>query len=314
MADFQGDGEQAVPLLEHALALFRTLQDQQGIGYALTHLGLIANDRADHAAAAARQEEALAAFRLAEHREGTADALNNLGAVSFELQQFDRAVELWEASLELNRAMDRKHNFAGALVNLGIVAHDRGDDVQSVMRLEEALQLLCELDMKYAAAICLQGLARVAPAQAESACTLLGLADGLRQEIGAYGPSHLLPGYERLIANLRNTLGEAAFAMAWETGHTMSLGEALDIAGALVAATKERSLKAGPRPAEAHGLTARELEVLRLIAAGHLSREVSELLFISTATVARHLTNIYRKLGVDSRAKLTAFALRHDLV
>lgn len=54
--------------------------------------------------------------------------------------------------------------------------------------------------------------------------------------------------------------------------------------------------------------------MLRLIAAGHLSREVSEVLFISPATVARHLANIYRKLGVDTRAKVTAYALRHGLV
>ena len=60
-------------------------------------------------------------------------------------------------------------------------------------------------------------------------------------------------------------------------------------------------------------MTARELEVLRLIVAGHVNREVGEVLFISPTTVARHLANIYRKLGVDSRATLTAFALRHGL-
>jgi DNA-binding NarL/FixJ family response regulator len=74
----------------------------------------------------------------------------------------------------------------------------------------------------------------------------------------------------------------------------------------------------GTRPAPSagapgSGLTEREMDVLRLTVAGHVNREVAEQLFISPATVARHLANIYRKLGVDSRAKLTAFALQHDL-
>ena len=68
------------------------------------------------------------------------------------------------------------------------------------------------------------------------------------------------------------------------------------------------------RGASAHGLTARELEVLRLLAAGHSNREVGELLFISPTTVARHVANIFSKLGVDSRAKATAYAHQHGLV
>jgi DNA-binding CsgD family transcriptional regulator len=56
------------------------------------------------------------------------------------------------------------------------------------------------------------------------------------------------------------------------------------------------------------------LDVLRLIVSGHINREVADQLFISPATVARHLANIYWKLGVDSRARLTAYAIEHDLV
>jgi DNA-binding CsgD family transcriptional regulator len=63
-----------------------------------------------------------------------------------------------------------------------------------------------------------------------------------------------------------------------------------------------------------HGLTARELEVLRLLAAGHSNRELGELLFISPTTAARHVANIYAKLGVDSRAQATAYAHQHGLI
>lgn len=62
-----------------------------------------------------------------------------------------------------------------------------------------------------------------------------------------------------------------------------------------------------------HGLTERELEVLRLITGGHSNREMGERLYISPATAARHVANIYNKLGVDSRARATAYAFQHGL-
>jgi DNA-binding NarL/FixJ family response regulator len=62
------------------------------------------------------------------------------------------------------------------------------------------------------------------------------------------------------------------------------------------------------------GLTAREAEVLRLVAAGRSNREIAASLVISEHTVARHLQNMYVKLGVSSRSGATAFAFEHDLV
>jgi len=110
-----------------------------------------------------------------------------------------------------------------------------------------------------------------------------------------------------MINGLREALGVDRFATAWEQGRCLSQQEAIEEALAV------RAHPAEQRP-DTHGLTSRELEILRLLAAGHLNREVGERLFISPATVARHIANIYRKLGVDSRAKLTAYALQHDLI
>jgi ATP/maltotriose-dependent transcriptional regulator MalT len=62
------------------------------------------------------------------------------------------------------------------------------------------------------------------------------------------------------------------------------------------------------------GLTARELEVLRLVAAGKTNRTIAADLFLSEKTVARHVSNIFGKLGVSSRAAATAHAYEHDLV
>ncbi len=71
---------------------------------------------------------------------------------------------------------------------------------------------------------------------------------------------------------------------------------------------------AGAPAGELHGLTARELEVLRLLAAGRSNREIAEVLVVSEHTVARHVQNLYRKLRISSRAAATRFAFEHDLV
>jgi ATP/maltotriose-dependent transcriptional regulator MalT len=63
-----------------------------------------------------------------------------------------------------------------------------------------------------------------------------------------------------------------------------------------------------------HGLTARELEVLRLVAAGKSNHSIAAELFLSDHTVRRHLQNIFRKLGVSSRAAATTFAFQHNLI
>jgi len=64
----------------------------------------------------------------------------------------------------------------------------------------------------------------------------------------------------------------------------------------------------------AGGLTAREVEVVRLVAAGKTNRAIAADLILSEKTVARHVSNIFTKLGLSSRAAATAYAYEHDLV
>jgi DNA-binding NarL/FixJ family response regulator len=61
-------------------------------------------------------------------------------------------------------------------------------------------------------------------------------------------------------------------------------------------------------------LTARELEVLRLVAQGLTNEQVAEDLVISPRTVETHLTSIYSKIGVSSRAAATRYAMPHHLI
>jgi DNA-binding NarL/FixJ family response regulator len=85
------------------------------------------------------------------------------------------------------------------------------------------------------------------------------------------------------------------------------LGAGPDLAGV------ENLLRPAP-VAAAGGITAREVEVLRLVAAGKTNRSIAGDLFLSEKTVARHVANIFGKLGVSTRSAATAYAYEHDLV
>ena len=67
------------------------------------------------------------------------------------------------------------------------------------------------------------------------------------------------------------------------------------------------------KPTHPAGLTDREVEVLRLVAAGLTNNEIAAELYLSAKTVSRHLSNIFTKIGVSSRAAATAYAFEHDL-
>jgi DNA-binding NarL/FixJ family response regulator len=68
------------------------------------------------------------------------------------------------------------------------------------------------------------------------------------------------------------------------------------------------------RPQLPAGLSGREAEVLRLVAAGKSNREIAEALVLSEKTIENHLTSIYAKIRADNRATATAFAIRHGLI
>jgi DNA-binding CsgD family transcriptional regulator len=99
----------------------------------------------------------------------------------------------------------------------------------------------------------------------------------------------------------------AAFELDAARGVFAGLGAAPDLA-------RVQSLTRPAPSANAGGLTPRELEVLRLVAAGKSNREIASELVISEHTVARHLQNIFAKLRVSSRTAASAFAFAHDLV
>ncbi len=106
-------------------------------------------------------------------------------------------------------------------------------------------------------------------------------------------------------------VGIACRALGDDDAGALELDAAREVFSQLEATPDLERLDARPNT---HGLTLRELEVLRLVAAGSSNREIAAVLVISEHTVARHLQNIFAKLNVSSRTAASAFAFAHDLV
>jgi DNA-binding CsgD family transcriptional regulator len=84
--------------------------------------------------------------------------------------------------------------------------------------------------------------------------------------------------------------------------------------GAIPDLERLNRLSGTPAPRVVGGLSAREREVLALLASGKTNRAIAAELVLSEKTVARHVSNIFTKLEVSSRAEATAYAYKHGLV
>ena len=149
----------------------------------------------------------------------------------------------------------------------------------------------------------------VALAEGDARRALIALRDAWRrwEELGAP--------YEA--ARARVHVGLACRALGDEDAAALELEAAratFERLGAVPDLARLDALAPSAAATDAHGLTARELEVLRLVAAGGSNREIAATLVISERTVARHLQNIFAKLGVSSRTAAGAFAFEHDLL
>jgi ATP/maltotriose-dependent transcriptional regulator MalT len=119
------------------------------------------------------------------------------------------------------------------------------------------------------------------------------------------------------VARVRVLVGLACRALGDDDSGALELDAAraaFEHLGAAPDVALVDSLRVQDAPGDSHGLSGRELQVLRLVAAGKTNREIASALVVSEHTVARHLQNIFSKLGVSSRTAATAFAFEHELV
>ena len=123
-----------------------------------------------------------------------------------------------------------------------------------------------------------------------------------------------VPGLGDVEERLDVLLGEEAADRYAAAGAAMDVRDAASYAVHQIDLARRALTTAGQDPAGAAGLTARETQVLRLIAGGASTREISEQLFISAKTADNHIQHIYTKLYVTNRAAATRWAFDHEVV
>jgi non-specific serine/threonine protein kinase len=214
--------------------------------------------------------------------------------------------------LALLRDLGDPRFLAVTLGNAGWVAAALGETERAAARFREEIPLLEAVGDPYLITWGLDGVAALAVQrdQPALAARLLGAAAAIRAAVGAVVPGVVVPLYEQYVNRARTRLGEAAFAAAWQAGQVLSIPGAIEEALAVLGEPAPPA-PAAPPP---HGLTAREMEILHLLAQRWTDKEIAAALFLSPRTVTTHVTGILNKLGVGSRREAAAVAIRDGLV
>jgi DNA-binding CsgD family transcriptional regulator len=320
----RGDYERAKELLEESLILSREADDKVKIAEALMQLGGTSWGPGDRVRAKEIYEEGIAVCREVGYTYRLPGFLLSLGYLLLLEGDYARGAALNEEAATLSRERGYKGSLHYALDNLGWVALLQEDHERARTFYEESLMVCKELGDRTVASDSLEGMACIAGAQGEAlrAGRLFGAAQALREAVGAVA-FELSPEEdawrEPYRATARSRLGEEAWEETLAKARAMELEEAIGYAlsSEEPSATSPSSAAAMLSPSSAlglpGGLTAREVEVLGLVAKGMTSAQIAKELFLSPRTVHRHLNSIYHKLGVSSRAAATRFALEHGL-
>jgi non-specific serine/threonine protein kinase len=316
----QGEHAHAGPLFEEGLDLARRIGDRAAEAHALLMLGVKARSEGDLGPARSLIEDSLRAYREIGDRFGAAHAGQQMSVTAQLSGDYRGAVAWIEESLALGREIPSKIRTAHSLSGLGVLAALKGEHERAILSLKEALSLHAELGHNAMIAYDLLCLAGVIAATGPPlvAARLFGAAEAIPEGFTGFMTSDIRAANEAARSKGAAVLGEERFAAAVAEGRVMTLAQAvayaLDLPGAAAqpgpatAATSDRL-----SPAYPPGLTGREIEVLRLVAQGLTSAQVAERLIISTVTVSTHLRNIYSKIGVNSRAAATRWAVDHGL-
>jgi non-specific serine/threonine protein kinase len=316
LAHYQGDEEQAVSLLEAGLALSRELGGTWVTPFGLLMLGTVAEDQGRYAEAAPLLQEALAVAEQLGHPSVTAFALGHLAAVTYGRGDLSRAAAVGEEALRCARARDDTWAAGVALWYLAMIACEQGDFAGAAPYLIDALAVDLAEGNRFSIVNAFASFAVLATGigQMAAAARLLGAAAALREAVGRALALPERATYARAKATALAALGDEAFAAAWEAGRALSEEEAAALVRDVAAAATSGSSRNQRGVVTQHSLTPREMEILRLVAAGRSNREIADALFISVPTVKRHLTNVLAKLDLPSRSAATAYAHTHHLV
>lgn len=318
----QGNYPEARLFFEQGLARFKEAHDSWGMASALQYLGRVLLEQGEYTLAHAKIEESKAISAGLGYKDGIAYALGLKGHIALRQGDAATARSLIEESLAQHRERGQQSGMAESLLLLAKVSQAEGSYGAARTLYEKCLALLEKLGEQDMQISSLEGLGIVVMAQGRpaSAVLLWSTAAQMREELGILMPPLERSDYELAEKVARKQLGAKTFASLWAQGYTMTPEQVLAVQEPDITPTPASFIPPPtgvkpPSPANyPDGLTAREVEVLRLLAQGWTDHQIAERLVISPRTVNKHLTTIYSKIGVPSRSAATRYAIERKLV
>jgi DNA-binding CsgD family transcriptional regulator len=297
LMQLRGEWAEAVAEARRACERLSEPSGQPGLGAAYYQLGELHRLRGESAEAqeayrqatrlGRRPQPGLALLRLAE-----GDVDGALGAI--------------HAALEETRERRGRPRLLVALVEIALAA---GDVASARGAAEELDAAAAEVDTLYLRALSRQSAGAVLLAEGQPRAALAGLSEAEELWRQLEAPFEAVR-TRALGALARRDLGDERGAAA----ELDAARAALQAMGAGPEVARLELIRQALMPRDTRGLTPREVEALRLVATGMTNRVIAQRLGISEKTVARHLSNIFTKLGLSSRAAATAWAYRHGFV
>ncbi|MGH2614192.1 MAG: ATP-binding protein [Thermomicrobiales bacterium] len=311
MLAHQGHHQQSAALAQRSLRLAEQIGDKELAALSLHRLGNAADSQRRWREAESWFGQALALYREIGARAEEAMVLQYLSGAARGLGDHALAAARAEASLAQFRDVDHAFGAAAALNRLARLAHEAGDEVHASSAHQETLQLCVGIGERWLIGDPLAGLARIAAAhgQPEAAAQLVGAVYALTEAASAYTGDTMRDNCERATTLACAALGEERFAALRAAGGKLRLEDAVALATAIpvpAGTARDETGTATRKPLAEPPLTRRELEVLRLVAAGKTDGEIADSLFLSRRTVNAHVAHILAKLDVPTRREAVA--------
>ena len=300
--------DQAQASAESAVAAARTMGDDWEEGVGLGVQAAVTAARGDLNGADEIFGQALAVMRE-NNGWGVANVLYGLGRVARARRDPDAAARHFQAALALYRQIGARPEMARCLAGIGLLALSGGDLPAAASSLNESMRLSLAAGHRLPIARGLQALAGLAQASGDldRAIRLTGAARAVFSQVGTPRAAAAVRRLDGLLDVARDRLGASQVAALLAEGQALSPYQAAELAFAQLAPEPDRTTSGSAGP-----LTDREAEIAALVAAGLSNRAIGEKLFISAATVARHVANIFAKLGLSSRSQLAAWVAARE--
>ena len=303
------DDDKSTLLHEKSLRMFRELGDRRGIAFALNMMGVIGLEKKEPIKTENLLTESLALQKELGDPWDIAFTMQNFPPLALQKNDLKMAKEYAEETvLWFERAGDQR-GIARSLMDFAEIAQLEGNPAHAVELMEKSLPKLIPLGDRGAIAGVLENLiiSFAALRKYQMGALLIGTTEALREEMGTSHNRAEYKNYREAVAKIQKNLSESNYNLARSKGRGMSLEQVVDyVAGE----TNLPVMKSGVTAEEEiwFQLTARERDVMQVLAEGHSNLEIAQKLFLSEKTIRNYISNIYRKLQITSRGEAILLA------